>query len=135
MAKPKTAKVNLNEINLIDLEFKENPSFKETANQINVAFRIGIKHKLIKRNLLCLTNQRVIVFPELEISPFSLTVEMQGTFSVEKEEELDDLEEFCKLSAPSVMFPYIRSIISDLTSKSAYPTLDLPLINMEKTVK
>ena len=130
MKKTKEAQVSLNKIDLVSISYEENSKFKFPNTQLTVVFEIGTKHRIIKEKLSCILDERVIVFPEIEQSPFCLTVEMRGIFSVKKEEQLNILEEFCKTNAPSIIFPYIRSIVSDITSRSSFPTLNLPLVDM-----
>lgn len=57
-------------------------------------------------------------------------LELTGVFSTRKGEENMDLARFAELNAPSILLPFAREIISNITAKSPLPHLLLPPINM-----
>lgn len=61
--------------------------------------------------------------------PFIVSVEITGIFEFDG----DDLsrEKFLRTSGTAALFPYLRSLISDMTTISnVFPTFRLPLINV-----
>ena len=64
--------------------------------------------------------------------PFSVTVILEGTFSIEGFEE-PDKEKIMKINGTSIMFPYLRSTLSLLMSLANMPPILLPTINLSKT--
>jgi len=57
-------------------------------------------------------------------------LELTGIFEAIKGEENLDLEEFVKISAPALLMPFAREIISNITSRTPLPHLLLPPINI-----
>lgn len=135
MKKPTPAQVQLKSIDLIALEFKENNKFKFPKEGLTVVFEVGTKHKVISNSLTCTINEKINIFPKSDDAPFTLNLEIRGIFGVENKKDLDLLKDFCETNGPAIMFPYARSIVSDLTSRTSSPTLNLPLINMSKVNK
>lgn len=70
-------------------------------------------------------------------SPFQVNVEIEGLFEfVESESEGLRFEEYLTNNAVAILFPYIRSTISELTAKSnEFPVLNLPIINVARMLK
>lgn len=61
--------------------------------------------------------------------PFVIEVAILGKFSFEGDEETK--ESFMTSSALAILFPYVRSIVSELSDKSnIFPAFKLPLINI-----
>ena len=57
--------------------------------------------------------------------PFYLKTVLEGEFEIEG----DDIEKF-EINGISLLYPYVRSIISTYTANSNIPTLVLPPINV-----
>jgi preprotein translocase subunit SecB len=58
---------------------------------------------------------------------------MVGVFSQEKEGSVT-LEEYAKIHAPSLLFPYIRENVSNVTMKAGMPPIVLPPMNLVKLI-
>jgi len=56
--------------------------------------------------------------------------EVTGIFSTIKGQENLSLEKFAKVNAPALLLPFIREIISNITSRTPLPYLLLPPINV-----
>lgn len=76
-----------------------------------------------------------------EKSPFVVDVVIRGLFSIEADDS-DDSEmnketamNFYQKNAIAILFPYIRSIVSDLTSKSNHQSVILPTLNIIKVAE
>lgn len=63
-----------------------------------------------------------------------MDVEIEGLFEfVESDSEGLKFEEYLTNNAVAILFPYLRSTISELTAKSnQFPVLNLPIINVAK---
>lgn len=74
---------------------------------------------------------------ELEDSLFQVNVEIEGFFEyVESENEGIDFKQYLTNNAIAILFPFLRSTISELTAKSnEYPFLNLPTINVAKMLE
>lgn len=66
--------------------------------------------------------------------PFQINVVILGIFGYEGTES--EKESFLKISGISVLFPYLRSLISEMSIKSnLFPDYRLPLINVSKLLE
>jgi preprotein translocase subunit SecB len=62
--------------------------------------------------------------------PFSLEVSVTGLFSAKDEMEKEDFIKFLEMSGTATLFPFLRSIIADITRIANVDSLVLPLINI-----
>lgn len=97
------------------LDVKINKSDKEAV--VSIDFKVGSK--------------------EQEIYPFFIQVGINGLFSYDDEEaEGIEFEDFLKTNAIAILFPYLRQIVSSLTSQSnEFPTFILPVMNVSKYIE
>ena len=65
---------------------------------------------------------------------FTICAKMKGFFSLKKGEDID-FKKFLQLNGTTVMFPFLRSAISDLTRICNITPVVLPLINITNFVK
>lgn len=61
---------------------------------------------------------------------YSVYVSMVGVFKFKGKAE--DIYSFFTLNAPAILFPYVRSYISSLTSVSGVDTVIIPTLNLTK---
>ena len=62
--------------------------------------------------------------------PFIFNFKLVGIFKQIKGKENLSLEEFSKKQAPALLIPYVREIISNITSRTSLPVLIIPPINV-----
>lgn len=106
---------------------------------INVSFNAENSGVIIKRELKDFYD----FFPELRVidySNFQLVEEVILTNLGEKilirqSEVKRILFEDSKVNGVTILFPYLRSLVSDLTSKGSEPPIILPTINVAEMVK
>jgi len=68
-------------------------------------------------------------------APFNLQFTIDGYFEIEKAMTDEELTQFCKSSGVPILFPYIRSAVTDITKVANVEPLILPLINVRKIVE
>jgi preprotein translocase subunit SecB len=66
---------------------------------------------------------------------FSVFVSIIGLFEFDSDLEPKAKENFFKINAPSILFPYVRAYISTLTSLSGMVPVILPTINIVEAMK
>jgi preprotein translocase subunit SecB len=64
----------------------------------------------------------------------NFTVESNGSFQIKSDEEHgkfdpDQLERIANINCASIMFPYLRETIADLTRRAGFPPLHIPPVN------
>lgn len=69
------------------------------------------------------------VMPDPRVKPYEIQVELAGLFATHDATE-DELREFCQRVAPTILFPYIRQIVSNVTSDARFGRILLPPLNL-----
>ena len=72
----------------------------------------------------------VTVTPDPKWMPYKIEVEMLGLFSVAAGSE-EDLKQFTRLAAPTILFPYLREVVSKLTADGKHGVVRLNPINVQ----
>ncbi|UXS29556.1 protein-export chaperone SecB [Staphylococcus delphini] len=72
--------------------------------------------------------------------PFIINVELTGVFDIEfekdDEQDIEQLKELLSQNAIAILYPYIRSLVSDITSKAnSFDTFIIPVANIAKVMK
>ena len=117
-----------------ELTYKQNRNYDFDSDVLNVDFDISAKVQLTTEKDSAVTIQVVCGNEEDSDCPFIIQVEVIGIFKFEG--ELDKFEKLVTTNAIAILFPYVRSLISDLSGKSnVYPQYNLPLINVVKFIK
>lgn len=70
-----------------------------------------------------------LVFSNEETAPFVLEVLMSGIFSISSEYDEDDLKVVLNVNCPSLLLPYAREMVANLSMRSEYGTVSLPSVN------
>lgn len=73
------------------------------------------------------------VFPDYIKSnqPFNLVVRLEGFFEYQNVSD-DELKSLLYSNAIAILFPYLRSTITNITGVTGFPALILPTINIHK---
>ncbi len=124
---------------ICDINFKVNQNNCFDANNdtdIDMGFEVAIARKREH-----LEQVRLSVFVEVfkdyleSGAPFNLRFTIDGYFEVEQDMTDDELSRFCKSSGVPILFPYIRSAVTDITKIANIEPLVLPLINVRRLVE
>lgn len=72
------------------------------------------------------------------ILPFTAEVVVRGFYSFNtddaKEYDIDNIHLFQLVNGSAILYPYLRSILTDITSKSMHNPIILPTINFSKFI-
>ncbi|MHB1679963.1 MAG: protein-export chaperone SecB [bacterium] len=109
-----------------------NPEFKleDVGKGLDVDISLNANVNIDKSRKLLVLELETTIFKNTENRPFNIFIKAIGFFSVKDEADVPILEEFSKINAPDLMFPFVRETIADLTLKTGYPPLLLPPINI-----
>ena len=66
--------------------------------------------------------------------PFYLELTVSGFFSFSDMPEVD-IRDMLEVNGTAILFPYIRMIVSNITTNSGVPALILPTLNISKMIK
>ena len=64
-------------------------------------------------------------------TPFDIRIALVGVFSFTKELPEDVMEGFLSLQAVQMLFPYLRSVISNVMTSALIPPIILPVMNVK----
>ncbi|CAC5917902.1 preprotein translocase subunit SecB [Staphylococcus aureus] len=119
------------------MNYKTNASFdREKVDKIKINEEIDAKIDIINDDNNAIITLRSAL-EENENVPFSFEVIIVGYFEYNKEESDDILfKDFLRTNAIAILFPYLRSIVSDLTGKSnIYPNYNMSVRNIAKELE
>lgn len=69
-----------------------------------------------------------------ENKSFEIKIKTLGVFEFKEKQMGNKLDNYFLVNAPAIIFPYIRSYISTLTSLSGIKTINLPLMNLTSLI-
>lgn len=115
----------------IDYTYSENTDDEE-------GLKIGFNHEI---NYLDDQKLEVIINSFISDSGLELEVSLNGYFRVkiDSEDGTDDdpeiIKELCEKNTLSILFPYLRSAVSDISLKANIRPIILPTINIVKLIE
>lgn len=127
MADPENFKFEIRDCRLTSIKFDINRDFVP-GEDIELETQIHLEHGILEeKNLLRL-------FVGLTVSgakaPMSLSVEMGGLFYFANSlTNNSDLQMVAEINCASIMFPFIRELVADVTRRAGLPPLLLAPIN------
>ena len=102
--------------------------FKQ-GGRLDVNFKFPTELDFAQKNLISFPMEVLI---ENEDKSLRIQVGIIGIF--ESDVDLTKEKSFVEISAPAIIFPYIRAYVSNLTSMSGIQPILLPTYNMTKNV-
>ena len=126
--------------NIDDIKFVLNEEFdvhKSHEDEVEVDMGIGVRISLSEGNKNARVSLSMNIFRDAEKNnyPYTLSLDMIARFELSENISKEDAIRFCKVNGTAVMFPYIRSAITDITKLSNVEPLVLPLINIHKLIE
>ena len=70
-----------------------------------------------------------------ESAPLNISVEMGSLFTFEKKPKADKIGEIAEINCASILFPFAREVIADLTRRSGLQPFLLPPVNFVELYK
>jgi len=115
------------------IDFKYNPEY--TGAKANMDIDFG--HSIAVRNNEAQVSVKCVLFRKAkkEEKPFHLEVQMTGIFQFQTELEGEELKNILKQQAINILFPYLRTLISNITVNAGLPPVILPLINVNQLIQ
>ncbi|MDE6557498.1 MAG: protein-export chaperone SecB [Clostridia bacterium] len=122
-------------------EFKgittEELSYKLNRVQLAPNQRLDIKPQFARqvrkpndnKKLMFISLAVKIESTEAEPKPFDLNVNLVGVFELEKEDYTQQEERAFVIEATQLIYPYLRSAVTNLTAQAYIAPLNLPIIN------
>lgn len=125
MDKGKQPGIVFENVFLISLHF-ELPKLKQDEKNV----KYDIKFDKVQN----IQDNKLIVELFIEIYE-GFNLKIGGIFRIDEPNKNMTLEKFAETSAPALLFPYIREIVNNITSRTPLPPLRLPPINVIALLK
>ena len=117
---------------LIESSFKRinNAIFEDIENNMNIDVNVAV-------NAPSITVEETVdlVQKHKGDEQMKIRVKMAGLFHVVGESEIKDLESFGRINGASIIFPYIREHITNITQKGGMGAIILPPVNFTNSIK
>ena len=113
-------------IRLNEAHFAINQQYKREKNKpIDLTHSIEVGHKQTDKIL----HVYVSVSSDSENQPFRFSVACEGSFAFEEIPLKEALDRIAHINCASIIFPYVRELIADLTRRASMTPLNLPPFN------
>ena len=111
--------------------FETDPDYTFGKKPLGVQFGVDVEKSLSEdKKRLKIVLHVHIDLSGVDPSPMKIFTVVAGYFSLHDEQNIGALEEFAEIQAPTVMFPFVREIIANLTMRTDFPPLLIPPVNM-----
>lgn len=123
-----------------DFSFKENENFDSNSDGLDVDFFPKVEVNILEKENACVVSIYCRLGDESKINcPFTGEVSLTGIFRVEMDESDENdtniANELLTQNTISILFPYLRSFVSDMTLRTnKYPAFILPPFNILEMV-
>lgn len=110
----------------IESHFALNPDFKPVKNkpiEINYGVNISFKRKDKMVNVI------ISVLSDNKSQPFMFNIVTMGLFKFQKLPKNAELKRVAHINCASIIFPYVREYIADLTRRAGIPPFHLDPMN------
>lgn len=122
MAQP--ASLTFNSFEVIKVVFDRGLEYAEDAFQVDLQHIIEVDKD--NKNIF-----KTIFILNLSITdnPFNLQVQAAGSFTISGEVDQKVYDNYLSISAPSILYPYIRAFISNMTVQAGIKPIIIPPLN------
>ncbi|MTI62242.1 MAG: hypothetical protein FH762_20040 [Firmicutes bacterium] len=123
-----------NRYNLENIIFEYNPKFG--SNEVDIDIKTEIESACKRDVNEGYTKIKMSLWDESDGDnyPFKLEITIIGFFSGDDSMERNKFEKMCQYNGAAILFPFLRSAITDITKASNVSPLVLPLINIKKFI-
>lgn len=115
---------------VVKLDFCVNDTLP-TAKQATVRTEFKVRHEC-KANRL---KVYLTIFFKDKAAPFSIHLEGVGLFELKRTFTALEIEELSHSHCSTIMFPYLRETIADISRRAGFPPLHIPQIDFNQIFK
>ncbi len=118
---------------VLETIYRFNPSIELDSEDVTPKLSLKIRYQDEDRKLAALIFSIELGDVELSENTFYIKVVVVGLFSLELEQDAnsnDLIDDMYKKNAVAILYPYIRSIVTDLSSKGSENPIILPPLNV-----
>ncbi|MBM7408790.1 protein-export chaperone SecB [Methanococcus maripaludis] len=118
---------------ITDIEYTLNEKFNAKEGDIKLSFKNDIltndKKDRFNVRLSLKVNEKELTTE----SPYYIKTTIEGIFKLTR--ELDKIDDYAQISAVSILFPYLRALVSNITANANIVPLIIPPMNVPKMLK
>ena len=116
----------------VKAEINQKFNFQEPQN---ITLKPMFRRDIIKINENEFHNQLTVTISDGEVPiPFNIEVSIKGAFSLENWENSDN-KDLVNTTSTATLFPYLRSLLSQVSAMLNMPPYILPLLNINELFK
>lgn len=112
--------------------FKRNSTFTEHSESISIASSLWRRVSLVDNGSEVSLGCKIFEDPEANNFPFYLEVVITGRFRLLGPIETASERAILADNTSAILFPFLRTFISNVTASGGYPPLVLPIFNVTK---
>ena len=105
------------------------PKPERTPHQISISATVGLSDEGMGEVTLA-----VDVTPDPRFQPYNIKVQLTGVFSSDKAYS-EELGIFCRKMGPTLLFPFVRQVVSALTADGRYGRVMVQPLNLQAGLK
>lgn len=123
--------------NVLEIQYKLNPRFEEEEASLSPGFSFDLEFVEGEDEALVYLGLE-LGDAELEGNSFYLNVKIAGEFIFRSEDEElvhEQKIDYCKVNGVAILYPYLRALVSDITSKGSEQPIILPTMNIVEMLK
>lgn len=129
--------IQFNNYRVVNVEFKLNKEFSWGKEEVDLDIQVESNIRVSEDRREMLVGLAISIFDDIEKSkvyPFSMKVQLEGYFTMQKAENSDDIENYYA-NALAILYPYARSIVSNFTASANIEPLILPTVNINSLIR
>jgi preprotein translocase subunit SecB len=133
MAKNVTIRMEDSRIHSLKFALNDNYEEKESGNSVDVKTDLKFKTNYVykEKSIHCI----FLLNLGGENIPYSLTIEYEGIFTLNKRISKKDANPICKINCPAILFPFMRECVAEITRRAGFPPFMMPSVNFVKANK
>lgn len=116
------------------IEFVNNNEYN--GDEVDVDFDVTAQFKVSQdgQEMIVVLKTDIFAPKEEKIYPFRMTVEVEGYFGSNFDQQDDKISQYGK-NAVAILFPYVRALVSTFTSNANVTPLILPTVNVNRLLE
>ena len=128
---PKRSEIRLVKTRIRSMNFRITSIDPKGQIPVNFSISSGYNYDYRKKTIEVLISISI----DNDQMPFSLEMEFEGLFLLNKRTPKKKAEPFAKINCPAILFPFLRECVADITRRAGFNPLLLPAINFLELVE
>jgi preprotein translocase subunit SecB len=117
------------------IHYEANPKFKKIDNlqtDLTIDLKTTVSEELFKGQVTIIAK---LFMDKMENYPFRREISLTGMFSMSETTDVELLRKCIKINGTTALFPFLRSIVADITKSANVQPLVMPLLNINRLIE